>query len=221
LTGADLASKLRMAHRNALNSIDRFKAGQQQFLKVLQESAGDAPPALGIAHSVRYNADLEATPLISIQGRRGFLKLSRLDASIASVDWKKMDDPVVCAYAWGVGINKTGQELWKEYAVLFPAPDADFWNVTYLRYLVGKTVFDILWGYRDDTQPKVLDSIIYGGVNITKSIPGWGVDKMRTFLFYSLPFVAFLWPRGGRATSGGYGKLPTPPITTAITARLE
>jgi len=222
LTSQTSGFDLRIAHRKAIDDLPLFRDAQQIFGHTLLEAAEDAPPAIALAHIACYNPSLEITPRVTEEGRRGFLKLTVNEARKAGVEWEDLDTPEVCAFVWNHGMNSVGVDHWGEYSLRYAAPDTDFWNTVYTRFILGETNFKRVWDVRDTTKTQVLNTIIYGVSNNPPNLLGWNPITRAKFFGYALPYVAFLWARGGRSLTGGYGKLPSIPKTTATKAfRLE
>lgn len=196
------------ARQQALAATSLYREAVAKFGRTLDPYNGDAPKSLGISHLLRVNSSLETAPTPSTDRRRGFMFATVKMAEEAGVSWEKLDEPLTCAYVWGRDINSDSKNLYAANKSLFVSPNSDFWKCAYLKHVLGDTAFAMLWQSRDKTQATNYDALLYAVNNLTRSLPGWPIIKLRKTVLVDCAYVYELAKRGGGLTSSGYGIQP-------------
>jgi hypothetical protein len=197
------------AKTKAGQNIALFDTGNQTFGRLINTYKADVPLGLALAHLVSVNPTLVTNPpILSSDGKRGFMKASMPMAKDAGIPWKNLDDPQTCAYVWGYGMNKDSLSLYTTNQALFTKSDKDFWATAYLKHRLGAAVFNALFSQRDTTQATVYDSLLYSVNALTRHVLRIPVIAIKHLVLIECQFVIELAQKAGSLSSSGFGIQP-------------
>ena len=199
-----LAARVKAAQNIAL-----FDTSNHTFGRLIDTYRADVPSGLALAHLVSVNPTLVTNPpILSSDGKRGFMKASMPMAKEAGILWKNLDDPQTCAYVWGRDINKDSLNLYTTNRSLFEKPNKDFWSTVYLKHRLGDPTFNALFSRRDTTKTTVYDSVLYSVNALTRSVLGTPIISLKHLVLIECQFVIELAQKAGSLSSSGFGIQP-------------
>lgn len=196
------------AKRLAADNAALYQQANQVYGKLIAEYCEDFPKAFELGHLTRVNPALSTNPLVTIDRRRGFLYAPFDTLASIEVRWENLDDPTTCAYVWGYDINLHAKQLYYPNEKYFPKSNADFWRCVYLRHVLGRVPFDVIWNMRNPNTTPVYDSLLYVVNNLRRGLPGWPVIKLKRTVFVDCAYSFELAQQGGATTTEGFGRAP-------------
>jgi hypothetical protein len=200
--GARYAQQLARAH-TAL-----YQEANSVYGKLIAQFCEDFPKAFVLGHLTRVNPTLVTAPLVTSDRRRGFLYAPFDTLSSIDVKWENLDDPTTCAYVWGYDINLHAQQLYAPNEKYFPKPNTDFWRSVYLRHVLGRVPFEVIWEARNTRTTPVYNSLLYVVNSLRRGLPGWPLIKLKRTVFFDCAYSYELALQGGTTTTEGFGRFP-------------
>lgn len=166
------------------------------------------PKSLAFAHILRVNPELESSPPLTWDQRKGVLRVTHSATTSTGISWDKAEELDSNAYIWGWDLNTAGPLFQRENKTLFPTPDTDFWQCLYAQHVFGPQVFDFLWKRRNPSSASQFESLVYAVTGWGKAIGGWSFTRLKTAVTVGLPYVFAVARINGTLTSKGFGIRP-------------
>lgn len=198
----------RRAKQIAADNAPLYHQANQVYGKLVAEYCEDFPKAFVLGHLARVNPTLVTNPPITTDRRRGFLYAAFDTLATIEVKWESLDDPTVCAYVWGYDINLHAKQLYYGNEKYFPESSSDFWRCVYLRHVLGRVPFDVVWNARNRNTTPVYASLLYVVNDLRRGLPGWNVIKLKRTVFIDCAYSFELALQGGSTTTEGFGRAP-------------
>ncbi len=196
------------AKKIAADNAHLYQQANQVYGKLIAQYNEDFPKAFALGHLTRVNPSLVTAPPVTTDRRRGFLYAPFDTLASIEVKWENLDDTTVCAYVWGYDINLHAQQLYSPNVKYFPESSSDFWRCVYLRHILGRVPFDVIWASRNPSTIPVYDSLLYVVNNLRRGLPGWNVIKLKRTVFIDCAYSFELALQGGSTTTEGFGRAP-------------
>lgn len=196
----------------AKNNTRSYEIVSRRYGATLDKYRGQTPRALVLAHVLRINPALITDPVYEGRDDRGFMKVSTEDAYEAKVDWKKLNEESIAAYAWLYALNNRAKRMHADHSKLFSEYAEDFWRTIYLNQSLGDAFFNYLW---DIANPTVNDTSIYDKLLYTvnahqKNAYNYTAEELRVLVMKEIEFVFQLALLKGNMSTTKPGENPTP-----------
>lgn len=159
---------------------DLYVQANRTYGHLVDKFRQDVPRNLVLAHICDVNPGLLQDPLTTT-AHRGFLSTSVAAARRSDIAWKKLSDPLSCAYAWFTDANLTAYTLFTGRSGFFSSPSEDFWKCAYLNILLEDAAFNALWIL---TSPDINTTGVYPQLkakvqSLKGGLPGWPVITLK------------------------------------------
>lgn len=192
----------------ARRDIDLYKKAVQKFGRIVVPMLNDIPKSLAFAHILRTNRDLEGSPDLTWDQRKGFMRVTHAATAGAGVSWNDAEALDKNAYVWGWDLNTAGPSLAHMNPSFFPEPSEDYWKCVYAQHALTPQVFNFLWKRRNPTLKSQYDAVVYGVTSWRKRISGWPYVRLRHLVTVELPYVFAVAKTNGTLSSKGFGIRP-------------
>lgn len=190
-------------------NLSKYAAAETKFRRYVTEYRSDAPYALVLAHLITANPALAQSPPVW-RSRKGFLYAGLEAARYAGLDFGRANKPEVCAYLWSLELNRNAQLLYTKNPKLFPTASIDLWKCAYLQYRLGTSLWASLWlaAAPRASAGDVYPQLVYVVNNLTRSLAGWPVEKLKREVLVTLEQVFYTWRVKGTSVIDGSGRIP-------------
>jgi hypothetical protein len=142
--------------------------------------------------------------------QRGFMLASVSAARRAGVSWKRLIDPLTCAYAWFTDTNRVSYIFYTNRSDFFTAYSEDFWKCAYLKIVLEDAAFEALWTHTNPTTTagEIYPQLTSAITTLKLSLPGWTVQDLRKRVLLEMDAAFLVAKAHGPLTSTGPGRPP-------------